>query len=145
MPAVSERKTSVSASFLASLLASLLAAAAGATLFAFSGCAGIKAPPLSSGAGGGGGSNGTAGHPAGVDGGGPTGRPDGPATIPDSGSCTKVSCTPPNGQYCGKIGDGCTGELDCGACPGTQLCEKGLCVQGASCMPATCPTTGTLF
>ena len=148
MPAVSERKPSVSASlsasFLASLLASLLAAAAGATLFAFSGCAGIKSAPLTNGAGGGGGGSGTAGHPAGVDG-GETNRPDGPAALPDAGSCVKVSCTPPNGQYCGKIGDGCSGVLDCGDCPGTQICEKGLCVQGASCVPATCPTTGTLF
>ena len=52
-------------------------------------------------------------------------------------NCTRVSCTPAGGQYCGVIGDGCQNTIDCGTCPGDQICEKGLCVGGASCMPAT--------
>ena len=31
-------------------------------------------------------------------------------------------------RYCGKIGDGCGRELDCGACAGGQTCRGGLCV-----------------
>ena len=112
----------------------------------FAGCAGIKSQTPLSGAGGGGGSGPTAAPAtAGNDDGGPNGRAGGPGALPDAGSCVKVACTQPTGQYCGKIGDGCSGEQDCGACPGDQLCEKGVCVQGASCMPATCPTTGTLY
>ncbi len=137
MSAVSQRKSSV--------IASVVAVTAGAALFAFSSCAGIKSQTPLGGAGGGGG-NGGGGHNTGVDGGGPPGRPDGPVALPDSGSCVKVACTQPTGQYCGMIGDGCNGAQDCGTCPGAQVCEKGVCVQSASsCTPAACPTTGTLY
>src|SRR5581483_8885979 len=38
----------------------------------------------------------------------PSQRDAGPAAVPDAGACTtKVQCTPPGGQYCGVIGDGC--------------------------------------
>src|SRR5262249_16216866 len=37
-------------------------------------------------------------------------------------NCTPVSCTPAGGQYCGKIGDGCNRNLDCGNCPGHHVC-----------------------
>src|SRR5215467_8592533 len=39
-------------------------------------------------------------------------------------SCTpNVSCTPPGGEYCGTIGNGCPGgSINCGACPGDQVC-----------------------
>jgi hypothetical protein len=52
-------------------------------------------------------------------------------------NCTRVSCTPAGGQYCGVIGDGCQNTIDCGTCPGDQTCDKGLCVGGPSCTPAT--------
>src|SRR5260370_28207987 len=41
----------------------------------------------------------------------------------DSGVCTPTSCTQPNGQYCGVIGNGCGGSVDCGStCPAGQVC-----------------------
>jgi len=91
--------------------------------------------------------------PPGADGGAadtPTGGPDAPAmtdarqqtpdlSIPDTGVCTpSVTCTPPNGQYCGVIGNGCFGMIDCGTCPGDEVCDNGVCVGGASCMPLAC-------
>src|SRR4051812_34063022 len=137
MPAVRNRKPPV--------IASVAPVAAAAALFLFSGCAGIKSTPLSNGAGGGGGAavNGGGGHNN-NSGGGRNGAGGGPGALPDAGACVKVACTQPTGQYCGKIGDGCNDSQDCGTCPGDQICDKGVCVQGASCMPATCPTTGVL-
>jgi len=44
-------------------------------------------------------------------------------------------------DYCGKIGDGCGGALDCGmACRVGQLCNtaRGMCMGDASCLPLTC-------
>jgi hypothetical protein len=38
--------------------------------------------------------------------------------------CTPISCTPPLGTYCGWIGDGCGGAMDCGTCPGAQVCGQ---------------------
>ena len=110
-------------------LPALLALAVGA------GCAGIKAP-LAGGSGGGGGRSGANG--------GSSGRAGAPGVIPDAGSCVKVACEQSTGRYCGVIGDGCNGQQDCGACPTDQMCENSLCVQGASCTPGTCPTTGAL-
>ena len=57
----------------------------------------------------------------------------------EGGGCMpSVTCSPAGGQYCGVIGNGCFGTMDCGACPTGQLCEDGLCVGGASCMPLAC-------
>jgi hypothetical protein len=57
-------------------------------------------------------------------------------------ACTRVTCTPAMGRYCGKIGDGCGGLLDCGACPTDQVCSgaptAGLCVAGPNCVPVKC-------
>ena len=118
---------------LAATLVALVALSAG-------GCAGIKAPgaPTGGGSGGGGGQT----HVT-VDG-GQQSRPDGPAKLPDADSCVKVACTQATGQYCGMIGDGCSGVQDCGACPADKICEKGVCVGGAACVAAACPTTGAL-
>ena len=46
---------------------------------------------------------------------------------PDAGggACTKVTCTPAGGQYCGEIGDGCGGRQTCGDCPAGQTCGGG--------------------
>ena len=78
-----------------------------------------------------------------------TGTPDVPATmdarpnVPEvgvatdgGGTCTpSVTCDPPNGRYCGVIGNGCFGMLDCGTtCPTGQVCENNVCVGDNSCM-----------
>ena len=37
-----------------------------------------------------------------------------------------VTCTPPNGRYCGVIGNGCFGTIDCGAnCAADEVCDNG--------------------
>jgi hypothetical protein len=118
---------------LGGLLAGLLSLAVGA------GCAGIKAPAAAGGGGGGGGGHTVTGGPDA----GTSSRAGAPGVIPDSGSCVKTACTPPGGRYCGVIGDSCGGSEDCGTCPGDQICEKSLCVAGASCVPATCPPAGS--
>ena len=87
--------------------------------------------PVSGAGGGGGAPSGTGGNR--VDGGV---RRDAPAPF-DLGCTKQVSCMPPGGQYCGIIGDGCQGTMDCGTCPGDQICDKGLCVGGPSCVAAT--------
>jgi hypothetical protein len=59
------------------------------------------------------------------------------------GACVPTAtCTPPGGQYCGVIGNGCPGQkLDCGTtCPGDWTCDSNQCVGGASCMALTCGT-----
>ncbi|HMI85673.1 MAG TPA: hypothetical protein VK550_16360, partial [Polyangiaceae bacterium] len=35
-------------------------------------------------------------------------------TNPDSGDCNATTCTPINGRYCGVVGNGCGGLVDCG-------------------------------
>ena len=59
---------------------------------------------------------------------------------PDGGGCTLRTspARPPNGRYCGVIGNGCFGTIDCGACPSGQVCEAGICVGGPSCTPLAC-------
>jgi hypothetical protein len=52
---------------------------------------------------------------------------------PDSGMCNATTCTPPNGRYCGVVGNGCGGQLDCGTCPAGQDC-------GAAGIPQLCGT-----
>jgi hypothetical protein len=63
-------------------------------------------------------------------------------------NCTPIKCTTSNGSYCGKIGDGCGGSLDCGGCAAPLTCggggTAGVCGQPAStmCKPITCDVTG---
>jgi hypothetical protein len=40
------------------------------------------------------------------------------------GGCTPQTCDDANAQ-CGKIGDGCGNELDCGECPNGFICGLG--------------------
>ncbi len=56
--------------------------------------------------------------------------------------CKPISCTPAGGgRYCGVIGDGCGGTLDCGtACPGGMAC--GAAPPGGVALPNVCPSTG---
>jgi len=64
-------------------------------------------------------------------------------TPPTDGACAPVSCTPPGGQYCGQIGDGCHRAKDCGLCPGAgQTCTDHICVEGPTCVRGTCTAAG---
>ena len=61
--------------------------------------------------------------------------------------CTSLSCATPSGdQYCGTIGDGCGGSIDCGTiCPKTGwTCQNSLCKgQLPACTPLACnPASG---
>src|SRR5450432_2270691 len=68
--------------------------------------------------------------------------------VPDGGddgsTCsTTVSCMPLGGQYCGAIGDGCNGTIDCGMnCKADWSCTNSVCIGGANCQAGTC-TAGT--
>jgi len=65
--------------------------------------------------------------------------------VPDAGpvdACVPLSasatCAPSGGPYCGVIGDGCNGEIDCGNnCPTGWSCDptQHTCVGGADCNP----------
>src|SRR3954470_16208622 len=62
------------------------------------------------------------------------GLPELPGTTGDGGPCVRNTCTPAGAQYCGKIGDGCGGFLDCGACPANEMCgafTPGVCGDSA--------------
>src|SRR4051812_4196316 len=60
-------------------------------------------------------------------------------TQDDGSVCTPVSCTPPGGQYCGQIGDGCHRAKECPACSGAgQTCLDHMCVEGPACVRGTC-------
>jgi hypothetical protein len=106
------------------------------------GCAKVTSEPMA----GADGSTGPIGPPSSAGSGGRAGTVvgTGGATLigtgPDGAVCTpSVTCTPPGGQYCGRIGNGCSGgSLECGACPGDGVCDLGVCVAGASCQPVTC-------
>jgi hypothetical protein len=56
-------------------------------------------------------------------------------SLPDSGpvldgSCMLLAtCRMAGGQYCGIIGNGCGGQLDCGYCPSGSSCIGGVCVK----------------
>ena len=109
---------------------------AAAVAITFAGCASVKrdtgeADAATPGAG-------TGGRTTRPDGGV---RPDGPTPL-DS-NCVRTSCTPPGGRYCDIVGDNCGQSINCGACPGDQMCDKGLCVGGPSCVPrASCGAPG---
>lgn len=62
---------------------------------------------------------------------------------PGAGACVLNECEMDNGRYCGKVGDGCGGELDCGDCPDGEECGIAglphLCGKPPStCTPITC-------
>src|ERR1700690_1886960 len=62
------------------------------------------------------------------------------------GPCTPVVCASTGGSYCGLIGDGCGGELDCGACAAPQTCGANVpsvCgVPGCAATVTTCSLPG---
>ncbi|HWZ89681.1 MAG TPA: carboxypeptidase-like regulatory domain-containing protein, partial [Polyangiaceae bacterium] len=105
-------------------------------------------------------SNGSTRHAGGASGSAGTGSTgqsgtggSGPSiVVPDAGddsgsTCsTLVSCTPLGGQYCGAIGDGCNGTIDCGmSCKADWSCMDNLCVGGAGCVAGTCTAGTTQF
>jgi hypothetical protein len=45
----------------------------------------------------------------------------------------KLAC-PDLGRSCGTASDGCGGSVDCGSCPGQQVCLS----NGTCCQPLTC-------
>jgi hypothetical protein len=53
-------------------------------------------------------------------------------------TCHDPSCYP---AYCGVIGTGCGGSLDCGACATGSSCNNGLCLPDV-CTPITCDSAG---
>jgi hypothetical protein len=68
---------------------------------------------------------------------------------PASGKCSLLRCEQPTGKYCGKLGDSCGGELDCGGCEGSQTCGGrgianlcGVPMNSPDCKPFEC-TAGT--
>jgi hypothetical protein len=75
-----------------------------------------------------------------------------PRAFPDGGSradaCQPAACAVGGGNYCGKIGDGCGGTLDCPACPMGETCGGGGTAQvcgkpvDPNCVPITCAQAG---
>src|SRR6185503_4784509 len=65
---------------------------------------------------------------------------------PDAGTCTALTCTPQNGRYCGSVGNGCGGIMDCGACPAGDTCGASIpnvCSRTpGTCTPITCQQLG---
>src|SRR5262249_51845089 len=55
--------------------------------------------------------------------------------------CVKTICTAGMSHYCGVLGDGCGGQLDCGACEGGNTCGQGGGV-AAHCGPLQCDSPG---
>ena len=111
------------------------------------GCAGVnnKASSSTGGSSGNAGTSGAAGHPAATGGSGALGTGGSPVVTgaggssPDAGCTSTVTCTPPGGEYCGTIGNGCPGgSITCGVCPGDGVCTNGLCLGGPSCVKLTC-------
>jgi hypothetical protein len=54
---------------------------------------------------------------------------------PYQATCVSATCTT-LGATCGAQGDGCGNIIQCGSCPGTDLCIGGTCTP--ACTPATC-------
>ncbi len=73
---------------------------------------------------------------AGSEDGGPD-EPDGAAPM-DAGSCTPASCAA-LGVACGRVPDGCGGELDCGPCCGSvDDCPSRPCEEAVACESGRC-------
>src|SRR3954454_2266669 len=65
----------------------------------------------------------------------------------DAPACVPLVCDVVGGRYCGKIGDGCGGTLDCGGCPTGQVCggagtNRVCAAVDPHCKPLTCDQTG---
>jgi hypothetical protein len=51
--------------------------------------------------------------------------------------CLPVTCSPAEDDYCGIIGDGCGGDLDCGECRAGWICRDHICHSLAECWSAS--------
>jgi hypothetical protein len=52
--------------------------------------------------------------------------------------CLPVTCSPAEGDYCGIIGDGCGGDLDCGQCRiGWSCLDDHICHYAMDCWPGS--------
>jgi hypothetical protein len=61
-------------------------------------------------------------------------QPNTCGAAPDAGTCTRATCNPPGGSFCGEIGDGCGGKINCMApCPTGLTC-------GGTGIPGLCAT-----
>jgi len=61
-------------------------------------------------------------------------------------NCTPISCTNDAATYCGQIGNGCNGILDCGDCAGGQVCVQNVCSMPIDgCAPLTCAQLGGTY
>ncbi|HEX9294704.1 MAG TPA: hypothetical protein VF881_02685, partial [Polyangiaceae bacterium] len=76
------------------------------------------------------------------------GLPDGqipPADV-SHGNCKPIACSTEAGTYCGQIGDGCGGTLDCGSCQGGRVCVSNVCSMPVDgCVPLTCLQVGGTY
>jgi hypothetical protein len=65
-------------------------------------------------------------NPGGAGGNGDRPRPHDAGAVTDGAArtdaCVPLTCAPAGGHYCDMIGDGCGGQLDCGACPAGETC-----------------------
>ncbi len=105
-----------------------------------------KAPEATGAGGAGAGSGGRAAAGVGGSGGG-FALPD--AAASDGGACKPIGCTLAGGRYCGRIGDGCGGVLECGnscgegeSCGGAgtpNVCGKPV---DPTCKPSACEQPG---
>jgi hypothetical protein len=102
---------------------------AGATGGASGGAAGAVATGGVGGAGATGGAGGAAGAVGGAGGGDIDGGPPDVSTPIDVGfdgrypdGCVALTCNAFGASFCGRIGDGCGGAIECGPCPGNQVC-----------------------
>jgi hypothetical protein len=85
---------------------------------------------------------GTSPNPTTAPTGDPTGAPTGDPTGDPTG-CTPTDCASA-GAVCGDLADGCGGTLQCGTCPGDQVCGNGVAPNqcgAAACKPAEQATT----
>jgi hypothetical protein len=64
---------------------------------------------------------------------------DGPRAPGDADACVPMTCDNPTcfPAYCGVIGDGCGGTLNCKACPAGWSCKGGQCLPD-DCAPIAC-------
>jgi hypothetical protein len=69
--------------------------------------------------------------------------------LPRVAGCAAIACTGANGRYCGLIGDGCNGGIDCGDCASGEVCGgagvPNLCAAGPDCQRLTCAVPGGRF
>jgi hypothetical protein len=72
--------------------------------------------------------------------------PDADSTVDAASDAIGIcgTCARQETQYCGRIGDGCCGTLECGACPdGWQCTSSGICVSSPpGCTPVACENSG---